>query len=63
LDALLEATEEWGEKQKAYIDQQVEGITRILVGRGASDKLAKGLAETVSAIVEEEISQYLSEST
>jgi len=58
LNALLAATQEWGQKEKTRLDNETLFLRSVLTGRGATAAGDANLEAAVSAL-EGEIDQYI----
>jgi len=59
LDALQKAVDEWSDKERKRLENEVQFMRKVLKGRGASDAGTKNL-DTASKLVQGEISVFLS---
>ena len=61
LQALIDATEEWRDKRLKELEDKVTLAKRILQGRRGSERLANGTVISATALVADEIEDFLTE--
>ena len=59
--SLKSAVEQWHEKEKERLDNEVAFLQSIIDGRTASGQLSAGVNEFVSELTQQEIDGFLSE--
>jgi hypothetical protein len=59
LDALLSATKVWAERRRTELNNRVASSKKILQGRTGSERLAQASVSAASALVIEQIDDFL----
>lgn len=59
LDALAEAVDEWGQKERDRLENEVKFMRAVLKGRTGEDKAGTDALDSASALLQAEINDFL----
>jgi hypothetical protein len=59
LDTLAASVNDWADRRKRELETRVESAKAILNGRGGADRLANSTSQAASALVVQEVDDFL----